>query len=380
MFSAWGAFVYRHRRLVVLLSLLAALASLPLAGQAGGVLSSGGWLVGGSESALVAERLASDFQQGQSSLIVVLRTTDGSRTDTPEVLDKVDQTVAALVDDANVQGVFGFRAAGDDPRFLSFDGAATYLIVLLNTTDEGSIDLVDGLRAKIRPQPGLTYQLTGYGPLAGDANAQSEEDLRRAEALSLPLAMLILVVVFGSLLAAGLPMLIAGLAVPSSLALIFLAAQQTEMSIYVTSVATMLGLALAIDYSLFLVSRFREELRRGSEVEQAVQVAVGTAGKAVAFSGIAVAIGLLGLLFFASPAISSIGIAGSFVVLCSVIYGLTFLPALLGMLGPRVNMLSLSGGLGVIRRRVGLPAARRRAPTAAGSASPCRSCATRRWC
>ncbi len=125
------------------------------------------------------------------------------------------------------------------------------------------------------------------------------------------------------------------------------------MSIYVISVATMLGLALAIDYSLFLVSRFREELRRGRDVGDAVQVAVGTAGKAVTFSGVAVAIGLLGLLFFISPAISSIGIAGSLVVLSSVVFGLTFLPAVLGMLGPRVNSLSLAGAVSAIRRRLG---------------------------
>jgi RND superfamily putative drug exporter len=105
----------------------------------------------------------------------------------------------------------------------------------------------------------------------------------------------------------------------------------------------MLGLALAIDNSLFIVSRFREELRRGRTVGEAVERAVGTAGKAVAFSGIAVAIGLSGLLLFEAPAIRSIGIAGALVVLCSVVFGLTFLPAVLGILGHRVNSLSLGG-------------------------------------
>ena len=115
------------------------------------------------------------------------------------------------------------------------------------------------------------------------------------------------------------------------------------MSIFVLNIATMLGLALAIDYSLFIVSRFREELRRGRTVGEAVERAVGTAGKAVAFSGIAVAIGLSGLLLFEAPAIRSIGIAGALVVLCSVVFGLTFLPAVLGILGHRVNSLSIGG-------------------------------------
>ena len=123
-----------------------------------------------------------------------------------------------------------------------------------------------------------------------------------------------------------MPLLVAGLAIPSSLALVYVVAQQVEMSIFVLNIATMLGLALAIDYSLFIVSRYREELRRGRSVGDAVERAVATAGKAVAFSGLAVAIGLSGLLLFAAPAIRSIGIAGALVVLCSVVFALTFLP------------------------------------------------------
>ena len=183
------------------------------------------------------------------------------------------------------------------------------------------------------PPAGYTYQLTGYGPITKDSADQSEKDLQKAEIVSLPVVALVLILVFASLVAAGMPLLVAGLAIPSSLALVYIVAQQVEMSIFVLNIATMLGLALAIDYSLFIVSRFREELRRGRTVGEAVERAVATAGKAVAFSGIAVAIGLSGLLLFEAPAIRSIGIAGSIVVLCSVVFALTFLPAVLGMLG-----------------------------------------------
>src|SRR5207253_8866016 len=107
-----------------------------------------------------------------------------------------------------------------------------------------------------------------------------------------------------------------------------------------SDLSTMLGLALAIDYSLFMVSRFREELRRGRTVAEAVEVTVATSGKAVAFSGAAVAIGLSGLLLFEAPALRSFGIGGALVVGASVFYALTFLPAMLGMLGPRVNALN----------------------------------------
>ena len=210
-------------------------------------------------------------------------------------------------------------------------------------TDEESVDVVDPIRAAIVPPAGYTVALTGYGPITKDSAEQSEKDLQKAEIVSLPVVALVLILVFASIVAAGMPLLVAGLAIPSSLALIYLVAQQVEMSIFVLNIATMLGLALAIDYSLFIVSRYREELRRGRTVAEAVERAVSTAGKAIAFSGIAVAIGLSGLLLFEAPAIRSIGIAGAIVVLCSVVFALTFLPAVLGMLGHRVNALSLSG-------------------------------------
>ncbi|MEX2547417.1 MAG: MMPL family transporter [Chloroflexota bacterium] len=353
MFSAWGAFVYRHRRAVALSSFAFALVIGGLfAGQASGVLSSGGWLVRGSESAIVGDQLAEDFDGGRSTMIALFRA-DGADAASDDVQDKVAASLSSLTTETFVSDVVTYREAGNDPRFISNDKTKTYAIIVLDTTDEESIDQVGHVRDLIIPQPGLAYQLTGYGPLAGDANAQSEEDLRNAEIVSLPLALIILLAVFGSVLAAGLPLLVAGLAIPTTVGMIYLVGSQTEMSIYVINVATMLGLALAIDYSLFLVSRFREELRRGREVGEAVQIAVGTAGKAVTFSGIAVAIGLLGLLFFVSPAISSIGIAGSLVVLSSVFFGLTFLPAVLGMLGPRVNALSLGGLVSIMRRRLG---------------------------
>ena len=242
----------------------------------------------------------------------------------------------------HVTGIVGY-AQTQDPRFISTAGDAAYVVVQLDMTDEASVDAVDGIRAAIVPPAGYTYQLTGYGPITKDSAEQSEKDLQKAELVSLPVVAIVLVLVFASLAAAGMPLLVAGLAIPSSLALVYLVAQRIEMSIFVLNIATMLGLALAIDYSLFIVSRYREELRRGRSVGDAVERAVATAGKAVAFSGLAVAIGLSGLLLFVAPAIRSIGIAGALVVLCSVVFSLTFLPAVLGMLGHRVNALSISG-------------------------------------
>nr|MBA2555765.1 MMPL family transporter [Chloroflexota bacterium] len=353
MFSRWGRFVYRYRRIIAIITVALAAVSMPLATQVSGELSSGGWLDRDSESARVAQRLDEEFSVGRSSLIALYRgEAAGTDATSADFQARIADNLAQLDDDERVAGFVGFAETGDR-RFISTAGNAAYVVIQLEVTEEESVEQLEELEAAFVEVPGLSVQLTGYGPLTRDATEQSEQDLQRAEAVSLPLALLILVAVFASLLAAGLPLLVAGLAIPSTLGIVFLVAQQTEMSIYVLNVATMLGLALAIDYSLFLVSRFREELARGRTVEQSVERAVATSGKAVVFSGLAVAIGLSGLLFFKTSALSSIGIGGSIVVLSSVFYALTFLPATLGMLGHRINSLSLAGLGRAIRRRLG---------------------------
>ncbi|MDH5244102.1 MAG: MMPL family transporter, partial [Chloroflexota bacterium] len=290
-----------------------------------------------------------EFDAGRSSIIALYRsTTPGADATSAAFQGAIAASLAGLADEQRVSGVVGYAETGD-ARFISTPGDAAYVVIELDMTNEESVAFVEDLRAAIRPQTGITYQLTGYGPLTTDSADQSEQDLQRAEIVSLPIAAVILVLVFTSIVAAGMPLLVAGLAIPSSLALIYAVAQQVEMSIFVLNIATMLGLALAIDYSLFIVSRYREELRRGQPVADAVARAIATSGKAVVFSGLAVAIGLSGLLLFEAPAIRSIGIAGALVVLCSVTYALTFLPAVLGMLGPRVNALSLRALAGRIR-------------------------------
>ena len=343
MFARWGALVYRFRKFIVVFSVLLAIASLSLASQTSGELSSGGWLDNNSESAEVQRRLDEEFGAGKGSLIALFRSDDAAAdARSPEFQAAIAGALADLAADERVTGVVGYAETGDD-RFISTAGDAAYVVVQLGISNEESVDQVEELREEIQPPAGYTYQLTGYGPLTVESAEQSEKDLQRAELVSLPIAAVVLLLVFGAVLAAGTPLFVAGLAIPASLALIYLVAQQVEMSIYVLNIATMLGLALAIDYSLFITSRFKEELRNGRTVGDAVQRSVATAGKAVVFSGLAVAIGLSGLLLFAAPAIRSIGIGGSIVVMTSVLFALTFLPAFLGMVGPRVNSWSPGG-------------------------------------
>jgi putative drug exporter of the RND superfamily len=355
MFSRWGAFVYRARRPIVVGSLLVAVAMGFFAINASSHLSSGGWLDPASESARVADRLAADFGSGRSTVVVLFRNGAGADAASPDFQNAIATTLAPVNGDHNVAGVVGFAQTGDR-RFISTKGDAAYAVIELTVTDDQSVALVDGLRAKLAPPAGYSVQLTGYGPLTEDSAALSEKDLQRAETVSFPVLAIILILVFASLIAAFMPLVVAVLTIPTTLGLIFFMSQAVPMSVYVINIATMLGLALSIDYSLFIVSRFREELRRGRTVAEAVEKAIATSGKAVAFSGFAVAVGLSGLLLFSATAISSIGIAGMLVVVSSLFFALTFLPAVLGMLGHRIDALSVSGLLrrmGLTRQRVG---------------------------
>ena len=358
MFTRWGGFVYRRRRWIAVLAFVVAGAFGSMAGTVADNLSTGGWLDPTSESAQVSDRLEADYGGGRSVFIALFRAADGGADATSQAFqDAIATTLAPVLAVEGVTGLTGY-AETQDQRFISENGQATYVLIGLDVDEDSSLELVDPVRAAIADSTpaGYSVALTGFGPIQEDSARLSEQDLVRAETVSLPIAALVLILVFGSLVAAGMPLLVAGLAIPSSIGVINLAAQQTEMSIYVLNIATMLGLALAIDYSLFITSRFREELKRGRSVEQAVERAVGTAGKAVLFSGVAVAIGLSGLLWFQASGLSSIGLGGAIVVIASVFYSLTFLPAVLGMLGPRVNALSVGGllrRLGLRRERAG---------------------------
>jgi RND superfamily putative drug exporter len=340
MFRRWGRFVYRRRRLVAGVAALVAVISMMFAGKAASALTTGGWYDPGAESRQVAARLATDFGDGESSLVVLFEAPGRTDAASAQFQGEVQAGLAALSADPRVSAVVGYAQTGSS-RFIGTAGDSTWVLARLNISEDQATGAVDSLRSEIVPPAGMHVSLTGSAAVDAAMSAQSEQDLGRAESISLPVALLILVLVFGTLVAAGLPLLIAGLAIPTTMTAVWLLAQHITMSIFVTSVVTMLGLALAIDYSLFMVSRFREELARGRTVEEAVERTVATSGKAVAFSGSAVALGLSGLLFFSAPTLSSMGIGGALIALVSVAYALTFLPAVLGMLGPNVERLSV---------------------------------------
>jgi RND superfamily putative drug exporter len=313
------------------------LAALPFAPQAPGQLSAGGFILDDLESARAKALLEEELGLPPSALVVVFHS-DTLEAGTPAFEVAAAQAMRDVPDAPHVAGVISHLVS---PRQVSADRHTAYDIITLDLPPDDSPDAIPVLEERLGEAPGLEVALAGGPAFYGDVQRVSEEDLRRSEVISLPLAAVALLLVFGSLVAAGVPLAVGGAAVLVALAAIFFVASLTPMSVFVLNLATLLGLGLGVDYSLLMTSRFREELasRGGREdaVPDAVRATVATAGRAVFFSGLTVLLGLLGLVLFEFMILRSVGIAGAMVVGLAVAAALTLMPAILAILGTRID-------------------------------------------
>ena len=337
-FDRLGRFVVGHARLVIGAWALLIVLAVPLAPQAPGALSAGGFINENLESARAKAILEAELGSPSSALVVVFSSpTLEAGTPAFEL-----GAAAAMRDVSSSPHVARVVSHLLQPRQVSADRHTAYDIVLLDLPPDDSPKALPILRAALRDAPGLTVELAGGPAFYGDVQTVTEHDLQRSEVISLPLAALALLLVFGSVVAAGVPLVVGGASVVVALAGVFLIASFTPMSIFVLNLATLLGLGLGVDYSLLMTSRFREELAKrpaGSDdaVAEAVRITVATAGRAVFFSGLTVLLGLLGLVLFEFMILRSVGIAGALVVGLAVIAALTLLPAVLTVLGRNLD-------------------------------------------
>ncbi len=333
MFYHLGKIATRYRWLIVGLWLVAVAAALPFAPQASQVLQSGGFVSPDSESQRAIDVLTQKLHLNQT-IVQVIFTSQRFTADDPRFVQETQQALTGLNSWSDVARIVSFT---DNPRQISLDRKAAYVNVLLKPDPNSAAKLLPDLQQRLRKVPDLQASIGGGPVFYEDIQSVSENDLRRAEILAFPFALIALLLVFRSVVAAILPALVGGCAVAVSLALIFGLGHVTPLSIFVLNITTLFGLGLGVDYSLFMVSRFREEVAHGRSVEDAVALSVATAGRAVAFSGLTVSIGLFGLTFFHINMLHSVGIGGVMVVLLAVLAALTLLPALLSILGLRIN-------------------------------------------
>jgi putative drug exporter of the RND superfamily len=336
-FARLGQFTHRYRWVVLLLWGLILITAAFFSPRLSGQLKGGGFDGSGKDSELAKDLMVKEFGLSRATLTVVFEG-DGLSVKSEEYQRAEEEALEPLRKMEEIRSVTTY-ADTKDQRFVSKDGEKTYAVIGFNVSANETQDLVDEVRRKVRSDELTTY-VTGASAVYLDITNASNEDIRRVEKYASPLALVILVIAFGTLVAAGIPILIGGVSVLTVLATLYFLTGFYDMSVYVLGITTMLGFGLGIDYALFFVSRFREELEDHVTAE-AVPRTVATAGRSIFFSGTAVLIGLSGLLFFPFMFMRSIGVAGVVVVFVSVTAALTLLPALLGVLGPNVNRLAI---------------------------------------
>jgi RND superfamily putative drug exporter len=351
MLAGWGRFVHRFRFAVIALSLASVIPSLWLIAHGGRLATTD--VPTTTESGRALDLIGRELPGRPPSFSFIFSSATLPAKD-PAFRREVERALAPLRSDERVARVVTaydppvYDASVPAAEMISRDGRRVLAVVELKgeaaafSSLEFSVlppDVYPSLRAKVKTET-LEMLPVGNIPLNHDFTEVTRTDLQRAELVILPLVVILLLLVFGSVVAAMLPLLVGALSMAGAIAGTLLMARYTSVSVYAPNIVTMIGLGVAIDYSLFIVSRFREEIRGHPEPE-ALARTMATAGRAILFSGVTVAIGLLGMVFLGLGNIGSIGWAGTVVVSLAVLYALTLLPALLAVIGPRVNSLRL---------------------------------------
>ena len=341
MYVSLGGFIQRRPWLTLIASLVFLTASLL-------VVLRGGRLAGAGISGLESDRAQSvvDAIAGRSeetTIAVVFQSSELAPTDV-EFTAAMRRALAPLRDDPRVASVTTPDEAPPamTSRLQSRDTRTALAFVAMRGQLEDGLSAWPELRRKILSDR-LSITCTGKIPFLADLAGVLEHDLVRAELISMPLALLVLLLVFRTVTAATLPVGVGGLAVLGGIAIVLALSHVVEVSQYTVNICSLIGFGVAIDYSLFIVSRYREELAGGASLHHALLRALDTAGRAVTFSGLAVATGLMGLLFFRGSYLAVMGIGGAIVVALAVVFALTVLPALLVVLGPRIDRGKLPG-------------------------------------
>jgi len=301
-------------------------------------LSLGGTEDPSSESVVVQDALLEEFLQARQPDFVLVVTARGATVDDPEVAARAARLEEELASEPGVELAQSYWSLDAAPPLKSTDGSQALVLAALGGTPNERIATAERLTEHYVGRHGpLTVAVTGASPIEAQISERAEKDLQRSEVLTAPLVFIALVIVFGSLVAAFLPLVVGVLAILGTFLVLTILAGQTTVSVFALNLTTALGLGLAIDYSLFIVSRYREELARGVTQLVAVGRTMQTAGRTVAFSAGTVMISLSALVLFPMPYLRSFAFAGIAVVGLAAVVSIVVLPAVLAVLGARVE-------------------------------------------
>ncbi|MGW5864926.1 MMPL family transporter [Streptomyces sp. NPDC055239] len=336
MFERIAELAIRRSRLILIATAVAVALMGVLGAGAFGKLLGGGYDDPASQSTRAGKVIEEKFG-GETNLVLLVRTDEG-RVDTPAARQSGRALVADLKKEQNLENLISYWDTAS-PELRSKDGREAMVLAHVKgegtERDENAKSVID---AYTGPYEGaLTVQAGGASAVTSEMGTQSGKDLLLAEGIAVPLTLLLLLLVFGSVVAALLPLVIGVIAIAGTFAELFVLGSVTDVSVFAINLTTALGLGLGIDYALLMVSRFREQLAAGASVEDAVRRTVSTAGRTVAFSAATVAAALGALLVFPQYFLRSFGYAGIGVVVIAAVSTLFVMPALFVALGTRIN-------------------------------------------
>jgi trehalose monomycolate/heme transporter len=340
MLGTLGRAFYRARWIILVISLFV-VAGMALYGSGlFNSLKSGGFTDPSSESTRADALLASKLS-GASPDLIVLMSSDTLKATDAGFASAAQTLLATLQARPEVRSVNSYYST-QSAQFISRDGHQTFAVVQLAARDESTKESEFKAIQPLIASPTLHVATGGNVAVNVAMNKQVGADLERAETITFPIVALLLLIVFGGLVAATLPLLIGGIAILGAFAILRVLASITDVSVFAVNVVTMLGLGLAIDYSLFVITRFREELAsNGGDTRAAVERTMSTAGRTILFSGLTVSTSLLGLLLFPQVFLRSMGMGSIAATLVALLASLTILPTMLALLGGRINALSV---------------------------------------
>ena len=337
MFEKLGSLIVKRKRLIFSLFIVAIFSAGAIGTSVFGKLDSGGYNDPKSDSAKAFEYLTDVFKVKDPAVVLVVETPNG--VNDPAVVVTAAKLEQSIKGEAGVGSTLSYWSTGGAPTLKSSDENSAFLFIY---SEDIEWDNVQSLGKRIQEKydgkfENLTVYASGTGVFAHAINTKIADDLKLSEAISIPLTFILLVFVFGGLVASAMPLLVGVSAILGSLLVIYLLTLFTGVSVFALNLVTGLGLGLGIDYSLLVVNRFREELHSGKSVDEAIKKTVATAGKTVFYSGLTVVITLAALMLFPLMFLKSFGYAGVTVVIMAVLGALVALPALLAILGKRID-------------------------------------------
>ena len=341
MFERLGMLAVRRRLWIIALTVLGVTVAGVIGSGVAGQLATGGYTDPDSESARAATLLDQRFGQGQPTFLLVATAPEGQTVADPAAAQAGMDLTRRLSAEPGVLQVQSFWNMDQAVSLRSKDGRSALVLARLAGDDDTRKRTVRGFIDRYRQQGVLTLRAGGSDEVSREITEILERDLFQAEKYAVPITLVLLVLVFASLVAASLPLMIGLIAIAGTMAELWILASLTDVSVFALNVTTALGLGLGIDYSLFVVTRFREELARGLPTDRAVIATVRTAGRTVVYSAATVTLSLTALLVFPLYYLRSIAYAGIAVVVLAAVSAVIVLPAVLALLGQRVNKLAL---------------------------------------